>query len=340
MRSVYPFKRLCWSMALAVLLAVGLAGVATAAPVIRVSTRVPDHVTPGKKLLMWVSIMNVGDQPLTGNLTLKYTFPAGVTPLDPEGDGGAPSPTCTPSGQVNECIIDATGFPLGRSMRYTLLTSVDPSATGTLTGQVEASGGGASNAVSVPLVFRTDPLGPFDVDSFDVAMTDNPAVPPGQAGGVPTEIDTSAELRSRVITNFDFAPFTTIAPAESFRDVIVHVPPGLVGYPTATAKRCTPRSCLSQATTGAAQVPICPRDSQIGLALSQRLDIVPLYNLEPPLGAPAEFGFFYQSIVVTLRAKVRPSDHGIDIVTEQGAELDPDPEVRGDVVGRADRPLP
>ena len=68
-------------------------------------------------------------------------------------------------------------------------------------------------------------------------------------------------------------------------------------------------------------------------------DIVPIYNIEPPLGSPAEFGFFYNSIVVTLLAKVRPSDNGIDIVTAEDAELDPDPEVRGDAVGRAGRPL-
>jgi len=316
MKPVHLLKRLCWSMALAVLLAVGVAGVASAAPVLRVSMWDPDHVTPGRPLLMWVNVMNVGDEPLSGNLTIRYTFPAEVTLVDPTADGGAPAPTCTPSGQVNECVADVTGYPMGRNMLYQVLTSVDSGATGTLTGSIEVSGGGASNSVLVPLSFSTAPIGPFEVDGFDVAIEDNPAVQPAQAGGVPTEVDTSAELRSQSIANFGFPFLTTISPSESFRDVVVHVPPGFVGYPTATAKRCTAGQ-LSEQATGSAQVPVCPRDSQIGLALVNGKDTVPVYNLEPPKGAPAEFGFYYQGIIVNLRAKVRPSDYGIDIVTSR-----------------------
>ena len=55
-------------------------------------------------------------------------------------------------------------------------------------------------------------------------------------------------------------------------------------------------------------------------------DIVPLYNIVPPSGSPAQFGFFYLSIVVTLLAKVRPSDYGIDIVTEETPSSIPIPK--------------
>jgi len=316
MTSVRVVKRLCWSMVLAVLLAAAAASVATAAPVLRVSMWAPDYVTSGKSVNVWVNVMDVGDTPLSGNLTIRYTFPAGVTPIDPAPDGGAPSPTCTQSGQVDECVADVTGFPMGRNMLYQVFTSVDPSATGILTGDIEVSGGGASNAVTVPLVFNTAPIGPFDVKSFDVAMKDNPAVQPAQAGSVPTEVDTGAEMWSQAIASFDFPFFTTNALPENFRDVVVHVPPGFVGYPTATSQRCTAAQ-LSEQSTGSAQVPVCPRDSQIGLALVNGRDTVPVYNLVPPLGAPAEFGFYYQGLIVNLRAKLRPSDYGVDIVTSK-----------------------
>jgi hypothetical protein len=315
MNPVRLLKRLCWSTALAVLLAAGVAGIATAAPVIRVSMLSPDYVTPGRSLAMWVNVINVGDEPLTGNLTIRYTFPAGVGLSDPGADA-SPSPTCTPSGQDDECVIDVTGLPLGRTLIYRTTTSVDPSATGTLTGQVEVSGGGASNDVTVPLAFNTDPIGPFDVDSFDVGIRDNPATQPAQAGAVPPEIDTGAQLRSQALANFDFPAFATVSPPESFRDVTVHVPPGFIGYPTATPVRCTAAQ-LAEQSTGSAQVPICPRDSQIGLSLVNGKDTVPVYNLVPPLGAPAEFGFYYQGLIVHLRAKVRPTDYGIDIVASK-----------------------
>jgi len=310
MKRVYLLKRVCWSMALAVLLAAAAVSVASAAPVIRVSMLKPDYVTPGRSLGMWVNIINVGDEPLTGNMTIRYTLPAGVVLVDPTADT-SPSPTCSPSGQVDECVIDATGTPLGRTLTYMTSTFVDPGATGVLTGEVEVSGGGASNTVTVPLAFNTDLIGAFGVDSFDVALRGSDAV---QAGGVPTEIDTGAEVRSQALANFDFPGFITVSPVESFRDVVVHVPPGFVGYPTATPQRCTPAQ-LEEQSASAGQVPNCPRDSQIGLALVNGKDTVPVYNLVPPIGAPAEFGFYYQGLVVHLRAKVRPTDYGIDIVT-------------------------
>ena len=106
---------------------------------------------------------------------------------------------------------------------------------------------------------------------------------------------------------------TVITAPESMRDVIVHVPPGFVGYPTATSARCTAAQ-LAEPAVGGAQVPKCPRDSQIGVGLLNGKDFVPVYNLVAPIGAPAAFGFYYQGLIVTLRAKVRPSDNGIDIV--------------------------
>jgi hypothetical protein len=311
MKSVNLLKRLCWSMALAALLTAAAVSVAAAAPVIRVSMLQPDVVTPGRQMAIWVNVINTGDAALTGNLTIRYTFPAAVTLVDPEADG-SPTPTCTPTGQVDECVIDTAGIPLGRTMTYRTVTLVDPGATGTLTGEIEVSGGGASNSVTVPLSFGTDPLGPFAIDSFDVGLTDNPT----QSGSVPSQIATSAEIRSEATSNFDFPTFTVVSPPESFRDVVVHIPPGFVGYPTLPA-RCTATQLAERSTTSGigAQVPNCTRDSQIGLALVNGKDTVPVYNLAPPRGAPAAFGFVYQGLVVNLRAKVRPSDNGLDIVT-------------------------
>ncbi len=308
---------------------------AATGPAIRVSMLKPDVVTPGKPMVMWVNVLDVGDEALSGNLTIRYTFPAGVAPEDPVSDENPFSGSvCTPpeqiSGQVDECVIDITGVPLGHTLSYKTNTSVDPGATGTLTGQVEVWGGGASNApdenspVAVPLAFETDPVGPFDIDSFDVGFTDNPAQQSAQAGSVPTQIATAAQLRSQAVANFGFPSQGAVAPPENMRDVIVHVPPGLVGYPTATPAKCTAGQLDEQSTT--AQVPTCPRDSQIGLALVNGKDTVPLYNLVPPRGAPAEFGFYYQGLIVYLRAKVRPSDNGIDIVTSMAPSAVPIPK--------------
>src|SRR5215213_142574 len=324
MKSIHLLTRLCWGMALVVLLAAAVTSTAAAAPVIRVSIMKPDHVTPGRPMTLWVNVLNVGDEPFTGNMTIRYTFPAGLSVTDPIADS-APGATCAPSGQINECVIDVTGHPFGHTLNYQTLSVVDPSATGTLAGAIEVSGGGAGNSVTVPLSFSTDPIGPFDINSLDVDIADNPSLDPAQAGMNPPSIATGVELLSQAQSNFDFPSITVVSPPESFRDVVVHVPAGFVGYPTATAQRCTGAQ-LQEPAVGGAQVPNCPRDSQIGLALVNGKDVVPIYNLVPPLGTPAEFGFYYQGLIVNLEAKVRPSDYGIDIVTSKAPSAAPIPK--------------
>ncbi len=300
-----------------------MATAASAAPVLRVSMLKPDYVTPGKYMAMFTTIFSDGDTPLSGNVTIRYTFPAGVAITDPESEDTPPA-ACTQSGQVDECVIDVTGVPVGHAMVYETLTPVDPSATGTLTGQIEVSGGGAASPVTVPLSFSTEPIGPFDIKSFDTAITDAPGQAPAQAGSDPSEISTGVEMFSQAVSNEGVPTFSALAPSENFRDVTVHVPAGLVGFPTATETRCTVTQLSEQSPF--AQEPNCPRDSQIGLVLVNGKDVAPIFNIVPPHGTPAEFGFFYQGVIVFLKARLRPSDNGIDIVTEKAPSAIPIPK--------------
>ncbi|MDX6635457.1 MAG: hypothetical protein QOF06_1660 [Solirubrobacterales bacterium] len=291
---------------------------ASAAPALRVTTLIPDHVTPGKSMVMFITITNAGDEPMSGNASIDYTFPGGISVGEPEAeDGSMPTPTCTPSGQVNECTIDVTGVSPSRNLVYRTFSEVDPGATGTLTGQIEVSGGGAGNSVTVPLLLDTAPIGPFEVKNFDVGLIDGPAFPAIQAGGVPGEAVAAAELRSTATSlyNVPVPQFTITSGPESMRDVVTHVPAGFVGYPTATPLKCTAAQ-LAEPAPAPQQVPLCPQDSQLGVVLVNGKDLVPLYNLVAPQGVPAQFGFYYLGIVVTLHAELRPSDNGIDVVSE------------------------
>ena len=72
------------SLLLAGLLSAAAAGSASAAgPTIGVKTLFPDYVTPGKPLLALLEVRNVGDEPMTGSLTLHYEFPGGLSFVDP-----------------------------------------------------------------------------------------------------------------------------------------------------------------------------------------------------------------------------------------------------------------
>ena len=135
---------------------------------------------------------------------------------------------------------------------------------------------------------------------------------------------------------FPVPNFTFFSAPESFRDVIVHVPAGFVGNPTATPVRCT----VAQLT----QPSRLPGKSSAGLPARQPDRLCHRQRERPravvqhgaaDAGCRPQFGFYYQGVIVYLRAKLRPADNGIDIITAKAPELDPGPQVRGDVVGRA-----
>ncbi len=326
MTRIHTLRGLCWSLAIAVLVVVGAASAAAAAPALQVTTLIPDYVSPGNGLSVYVTVLNTGDAPLSGDLTVRYTFPVGTSVADPIEP--SPGPTCQQSGQVDECVMDVTGIPPGGEVRFQSATSVDPSASGSLLGSIEVSGGGAADDVTVPWAMIAGPIGPFAFKAFDIGLSDGTRVPATQAGADPAQLDTDAEFLSQGTVNLNLqAPnfFVTAAP-ESMKDIVVHVPPGLVGNPTATPLRCS----QSQLTTPVinTQIPQCPLESQIGVVQINGGDLVPLYNVQPPSGSPAEFGFFYQSIVVSLLAKLRPSDNGIDIVTRDTPSSIPIPKFK------------
>jgi hypothetical protein len=319
---------------LAALFALALFGTsaagASASPEFRLTDNIPDHVTPGQAMSIYFSVWNVGDAPLSGDATINLTFPSGVTVGEPElvTDPG-PNIVCSQSAQEANCTVNVDGLPPGRTFSYVVLSLVDPSATGTLTGQIEVSGGGASNTATVPIILSTEPIGPFEIKSLGVDIADNPSLPPAQAGSHPIAATTAFETNSEARTNYGIPVqgLVVTVPPESFRDVITHVPPGFIGNPTATAAECTATQMSNPSLVPGLNIPTCPRDSQIGTAIVNGKELAPVYNLVPPRGMPAEFGFYYQGVNVYLKAKLRPSDNGVDIVSETSVSAIPVPKV-------------
>jgi hypothetical protein len=326
MKRIRTLSGLCVSLGIAAMLIVVLATAAAAAEsALRVTASIPDHVTLDRLMTMVVSVLNTGTDPLSGLLTVRYAFPAGIVPADPGDDSGRVSPVCNTVGQVTECTADVTGIEPGFQLRFRTVTSVASDATGGA-GEIELSGGGASEVFTHPFSIAVGPSGPFAIKAFDVGLIDGPAVSATRAGSDPAEVTTTVKLLSEAQTNLDrqLPNFVVTAPTESFRDTIVHVPAGFIGNPTATLSRCTPSRLTTPIPN--TDIPQCPPESQIGLVQINSGDIVPLYNVEAPFGWPAAFGFFYASIVVTLRAKVRPWDNGIDIVTLKAPSSVPIPK--------------
>jgi hypothetical protein len=138
----------------------------------------------------------------------------------------------------------------------------------------------------------------FGIAAFDGEVTANAAGDPfTQAGGHPYAASTTFQLNQ-----------TDGFPDGHIKTVEAQLPPGLVGDPFAMTR------CGSVERLLAIQ---CPDASQVGVAnieLSGNTFAQPIFNLVPPPGVPARFGFSLQTLVVLLDASVRSDgDYGVNV---------------------------
>ena len=128
----------------------------------------------------------------------------------------------------------------------------------------------------------------FGIAAFDGLASDAAGNLLSQAGGHPYQYST--ELDFNTFTDPSVGPNL---PVEDVKDVVVDLPPGFVGS-VAGVSECT----ATELANGAAATdpePLCPSTSQIGI-LSLRTDLAetaptPVFNMVPPAGVPARFGF-------------------------------------------------
>jgi hypothetical protein len=106
------------------------------------------------------------------------------------------------------------------------------------------------------------------------------------------------------------------------RNLIVELPPGLVGNPQA-APKCKTATLDAEAVNSP-----CPIETQVGLARvafngpSGSVVSKPIYNLTAPTGVPARLGFSVGGFNAFEEAGLRPGDHGVDISTQiPGVEI-------------------
>jgi hypothetical protein len=312
----------------ATLLLAGSAG-ALADPVWRIDAlSSATSVAPGGTFDYFVQATNVGDTETSGAYALDVTLPPGVTLVSYENPFSPPSAfVCTgpggsdPTGQSQiSCSEETTVTPVPpiTLQKLTLRVAVDPGAAEDVaTGSFTISGGGAAPATTVRPIQVTTAPPTFGVAAFDGQTTANAAGDPfTQAGGHPYAYSTSLDFNTVVNPDPLVGP---LFPVEATKDVTVDLPPGFVGDPTSLAQ-CTAGQLANP--DGFEPEPLCPPTSQVGATLvrlnnplgSVVFGPLPLFNLVPPPGVPARFGFNVAGTVVTLDARVRSGgDYGISV---------------------------
>jgi hypothetical protein len=153
----------------------------------------------------------------------------------------------------------------------------------------------------------------IDPGTFTARVEDATGALEQRAGAIPYSATTAFRLRYT-----GFYPFSA-KPNENLKDVVVELPAGFIGNPEALPK-CSAEQFATDSGEGTMQ-PACPAETQVGMAWNT-LDLgavtfdgmdSKVYNLVPPPGKPAAFGFNAMGVPVKLVADVRDGDHGLTL---------------------------
>jgi uncharacterized repeat protein (TIGR01451 family) len=329
--------------ALSVAVALGAAASAaaiTAAPGWEIFTRVaPTNLPPGGTGAIHLNVYNVGaaagEHPIvTDTLPAGLAvISAGATVSNIEGGGagegrGEAGTECKVEGQIVTCTADLV--PPGAMISVGITVNIENSLVSgsEVVNRATAVGGGALSPASETKTFTvsSSPAG-FGFAGLDAWFTNADGTSDTQAGSHPYELTVAYAVNTKGLGFFE----EHVSVAQD-RDLVVNLPPGIIGNPTAVP-RCARNQFDGESTSPEKESePSCPVSTQIGIDQTsvEGLGVAfKVYNLVPPPGVAAQFGFDFNGIPVFLDAGVRTggptplgSDYGIsehvDDVPERG----------------------
>ena len=164
---------------------------------------------------------------------------------------------------------------------------------------------------------------PFGINTFETTITNVEGMPETQGGSHPYAMTTTIGFDTHSPLQFEMEEGLDPAPNGLAKGVEVNLPKGLIVNPTATAWKCTEAELDTNFE--------CPNASTVGIA---KIDLaidngtasgnVPVFNMAPPPGIPAEFGFEIAGIVVHIVGSTRTGgDYGLTAkasdILEKGA---------------------
>jgi hypothetical protein len=299
------------------------------------STTFPTALTPGGGTgVIEVNVYNIGAEKSGGTVTVTDTLPEGIVAIragdlqeSGENIGGDGLWDCS-VGHVVTCINNQETLPslprpnLGIQGReagaesishIAIEVEVEPGTPeGTLTNHVTVAGGGAlapaSTSSSIDISTAEPKFGFADSDGW---FSNADGTVDTQAGSHPYEYTYSFDLNT--IFHHE-GPRESLVPAGGEpRDYTLNLPPGFVGNPTAVPQctrqqfeeegHCSPSTQVGTATAGIRVGSLTPLHVSF-----------PIYNLVPPSGIPAQFGFQIFQVPVYLDAGVRSGgDYGFTV---------------------------
>jgi uncharacterized repeat protein (TIGR01451 family) len=269
-----------------------------------------------------VTLTNVGNGPVNGGspnapVVIADTLPKGLRLVEMKGENleneavmGCPTTTtCTYEGIVR---------PGGTLVLFLQVEVEERSGPGVMANAVSVTGGGASPAsTSEPLTLPNTvdgPLSEFGFAAFGFAAHDPSGALDTQAADHPVGVTTTVNL-STIVKAQSIANTYRFASVEPLKDLVVYLPVGFVGDPTA-ARQCTQVQLLGNGTGTETE---CPAASRVGNVVlfeegsvlgSVANEVTSVYNMVPEPGYPAEFALKVLDKAVPIYANVVHTDSG------------------------------
>ena len=257
-----------------------------------------------------------------GQLTI-YVFDGGavagsgsLTATLPEGLMATPGSGCTGT-TVVKCPVSAVDGGKGEATEVEIPVAVSAQALGEASVRVVVEGGGAAQPgrATIPVKFTSLPAS-LGFSSFDGWFSNVDGTTDTQAGSHPYTLTIAFTMNN--------VPRSGIATAGGeARNITINLPPGVVGDPSAV-----PQCTRAQFDGEDIYEGTCPADSQIGwdwpaITGTGSGFYLPaaVFNLVPPPGVAAQFGFTLTGNKTLLDAKVRSGgDSGISESVENITE--------------------
>jgi hypothetical protein len=279
-------------------------------------TPMPSNFAPGSHSEFVLAATNVGAAATSGSSKLEATLPADLAPTAATYRNlskSAADVPCQISGQLISC---ETPDPVVAGGRLWAKINVDVAASpaGPSTTLASISGGGAqekTTSSSPPYQSTTLPFG---------FLAPGLIAPLSEEDGSPALLAGSHPYQQTVAFGFptEAPPGDLLSNAGHPHNVVLDLPPGLIGNPAATPVLCTEAQLQSSKCPDGAQLGLFELTTIEGDSGIIGLNRDQIYNMVPPPGSPAELavnvgGF---GLYLHLFASVRSDgDYGIEVST-------------------------
>jgi hypothetical protein len=234
------------------------------------------------------------------------------------------SVTCTvPEELLGSGEESAVLFP-GEEWYLRVVVGVGAATEGeALTNLVTVEGGGAPAAARTAENEASVDPAPAGFSESTVELTGPDGQPVGQAGAHPYQMTTSFALNTRHKSPTAEALIPTYTTSGGdVKDIPVALPPGLVGNPQAISRCPLQQFNTSNVVQAFPERPDiqdqkneCPDSSAVGYIsirygeASAVMFLIPIYNLVPPPGMPAQLGFTLFGLPIYIDTEARPSEN-------------------------------